>query len=120
MKEKKKCCAKCRTLQSDLDDPRGYIQWWACSVVDCPCHTDMYKLLDKIKEHQAAITALRGEIRVLVDTSPLLSPKEKMVLRKRYCLTYTYEQVGKEMGVTRERIRQIEAKAIERLRTSEL
>ncbi len=49
-----------------------------------------------------------------------LSPREERVLKLRYGLedgrTHTLEEVGKEFNVTRERIRQIEAKAIRRLR----
>lgn len=49
-----------------------------------------------------------------------LSPREAQVLRLRYGLEdgkqRTLEQVGKIMGVTRERIRQIEAKALRRLK----
>ena len=49
-----------------------------------------------------------------------LQPREEKVIRLRYGLTdgrpRTLEEVGKEFNVTRERIRQIEAKAIRRLR----
>lgn len=49
-----------------------------------------------------------------------LTPREEQVLRLRFGLTdgkpHTLEEVGKEFGVTRERIRQIESKAIRRLR----
>lgn len=49
-----------------------------------------------------------------------LSPKERKILELRNGLTdgiaHTLEEVGKEFGVTRERIRQIEAKAHERIR----
>lgn len=52
-----------------------------------------------------------------------LSPKEKRILELRYGLIdgvqHTLEEVGKEFGVTRERIRQIEAKVHEKLRSHE-
>ena len=49
-----------------------------------------------------------------------LSPREQRILSMRFGLddgvTHTLEEVGREFGVTRERIRQIEAKALERIR----
>ena len=52
-----------------------------------------------------------------------LSPKEREILKLRHGLEdgiyHTLEEVGKKFGVTRERIRQIEAKALERIRTHE-
>lgn len=50
-----------------------------------------------------------------------LTPKEERVLRMRFGLaphieTHSLEQIGEEMGVTRERIRQIELKALNKLR----
>jgi len=49
-----------------------------------------------------------------------LTPREQKILSMRFGLddgvTHTLEEVGKEFGVTRERIRQIEAKALERIR----
>jgi RNA polymerase primary sigma factor len=52
-----------------------------------------------------------------------LSEKERKILEMRHGLidgTYhTLEEVGKEFGVTRERIRQIEAKALEKIRQHE-
>ena len=52
-----------------------------------------------------------------------LTPREQKILSMRFGLedgiTHTLEEVGREFGVTRERIRQIEAKALERIRNHE-
>jgi RNA polymerase primary sigma factor len=52
-----------------------------------------------------------------------LFPKEQKILRMRFGLRgeipHTLEEVGREFGVTRERIRQIEAKALEKIRQHE-
>ena len=66
---------------------------------------------------EAARRLLKDHIKeILVD----LMPREQKILRMRFGLddgiSHTLEEVGKEFGVTRERIRQIEAKAIERIR----
>lgn len=49
-----------------------------------------------------------------------LSPREQKILKMRFGLedgvTHTLEEIGQEFGVTRERIRQIEAKALEKIR----
>ncbi len=65
----------------------------------------------------ASQTLLREKIKeILVD----LSEREQKILEMRFGLTdgvtHTLEEVGKEFGVTRERIRQIEAKALQRIR----
>ncbi|OGF74416.1 RNA polymerase sigma factor RpoD [Candidatus Giovannonibacteria bacterium RIFCSPHIGHO2_02_FULL_46_20] len=66
---------------------------------------------------EASHRLLKNHIReILVD----LMPREQKILCMRFGLddgiTHTLEEVGKEFGVTRERIRQIEAKAIEKIR----
>lgn len=64
-------------------------------------------------------TLYREEIDDVLQT---LTPREEMVIRLRYGIgvdidrSHTLEEVGKIMGVTRERVRQIEAKALSRLR----
>ena len=54
----------------------------------------------------------------------LLPPREVRILQLRYGLIdgriYTLEEVGRKMGVTRERVRQIEAQALRRLRRPEV
>ena len=56
----------------------------------------------------------------LEDVLNTLTPREKDVLRLRYGLEdgreRTLEEIGKSFGVTRERIRQIEAEALRKLR----
>ncbi len=63
---------------------------------------------------------LSDQIKEVLDT---LNPKEKKILELRYGLNdgvqHTLEEVGQEFGVTRERIRQIEAKVHEKLRNNE-
>ncbi len=65
----------------------------------------------------ATATLLREQINKVLDT---LAEREQKVLRLRFGLddgkARTLEEVGKEFNVTRERIRQIEAKALRRLR----
>ena len=65
----------------------------------------------------ASLSLLREQLFDVMDT---LTPREKKVLELRFGLTYgrtrTLEEVGREFGVTRERIRQIEAKALRKLR----
>jgi len=66
---------------------------------------------------QATHALLKDHIKEVLET---LSPREAKVLEYRFGLEdgkqRTLEEVGKEFGVTRERIRQIEAKAIRKLR----
>ena len=65
----------------------------------------------------ASLTMLRNEVEDILDT---LTPRERRVLQLRFGLIdghqRTLEEVGKRFGVTRERIRQIEAKALRKLR----
>ena len=65
----------------------------------------------------ASFTLLKEQ---LMDVLSTLTPREEKVLRLRFGLedgrTRTLEEVGKEFNVTRERIRQIEAKALRKLR----
>jgi RNA polymerase primary sigma factor len=65
----------------------------------------------------AAFSMLKEQ---LIDVLDTLTPREEKVLRLRYGIDdgrpRTLEEVGKEFNVTRERIRQIEAKALRKLR----
>jgi RNA polymerase primary sigma factor len=65
----------------------------------------------------ASLVVLRDEMESVLDT---LTPRERRVLQLRFGLLdghqRTLEEVGKRFGVTRERVRQIEAKALRKLR----
>jgi RNA polymerase primary sigma factor len=68
-------------------------------------------------EDQASVELLKSHLSEVLDT---LNDREKKVLKLRFGLEdgrqRTLEEVGREFGVTRERIRQIEAKALRKLR----
>ncbi len=68
-------------------------------------------------EDQASAELLKAHLSEVLDT---INDREKKVLKLRFGLEdgrqRTLEEVGKEFGVTRERIRQIEAKALRKLR----
>lgn len=68
-------------------------------------------------EEEASYQLLKEHVSRVLD---LLTPREQKILRMRFGLidgrSHTLEEVGLEFGVTRERIRQIEAKALAKLR----
>lgn len=71
----------------------------------------------KSPTESAAQDILKSQLMAVIET---LTPREQKVIRLRYGLddnhSRTLEEVGKEFNVTRERIRQIEAKALRKLR----
>lgn len=76
-------------------------------------------------EESAIYQLMKGHVN---DSLTFLSPREQKILRMRFGLddggakptrNHTLEEVGKEFGVTRERIRQIEAKALQKLKKHE-
>ncbi len=77
---------------------------------------------DKIlrPDQESSRRILSDQIKSVLDE---LNPKERKILEMRYGLLdgiqHTLERVGEEFGVTRERIRQIEAKVHEKLRSHE-
>lgn len=68
-------------------------------------------------DETATYNLLREHLESVLNTLP---PREVRILQLRYGLldgqAYTLEEVGRKMGVTRERVRQIEAQALSRLR----
>ena len=82
---------------------------------------DRYSLIADESERVEDVVAREFLREDLLDilSNPPFSEKEKEVIEKRFGFNgpvLTLEEIGKEMGVTRERIRQIEAKAIKKLR----
>lgn len=82
--------------------------------------TSLSDFIEDIKNespsHAAGIELLRDYIQEAIEQ---LSPREQKILEMRFGLkdgvTHTLEEVGREFDVTRERIRQIEAKALEKI-----
>ncbi|KKP73851.1 MAG: RNA polymerase sigma factor, partial [Candidatus Moranbacteria bacterium GW2011_GWE2_35_164] len=68
-------------------------------------------------DQTASRTLLKSHVIEILEE---LSPREQRILKIRFGLddgvTHTLEEVGQEFGVTRERIRQIEAKALDKIR----
>jgi RNA polymerase primary sigma factor len=79
---------------------------------------DLVKAPDAIDPHAAAEASALSD--VVGEALAELTPREQRILQMRFGLggegDHTLEEVGKVFGVTRERIRQIEAKALEKLR----
>lgn len=79
---------------------------------------------DFLEDEDVPSPAQRAEMHLLhedlQDALSTLTPREVRVLRMRFGLggadTYTLREVGEKLGVTRERIRQIEGKALKKLR----
>ncbi len=95
------------------------------SVGDDDDDTQLGDFIEDVKnvspDRAAGLQILRDYVR---DAIQFLSPREQKILEMRFGLadgvTHTLEEVGTEFGVTRERIRQIEAKALEKIQTSDL
>jgi RNA polymerase primary sigma factor len=73
---------------------------------------------DSVTPEEAATYQLLKEN--ISDVLQLLTPREQKILRMRFGLddgrSHTLEETGQEFGVTRERIRQIESKALQKLK----
>jgi RNA polymerase primary sigma factor len=95
------------------------------SIGDEDEDTQLSDFIEDVKnvspDRSAALQILRDYVKEAVKD---LAPREQKILEMRFGLgdgvTHTLEEVGQEFGVTRERIRQIEAKALEKIQQTEI
>lgn len=118
-------------LAEQLEVPVSKVDWmmrvsWLPLSLESPINDDEEDSeLGQFVEDQTTPTPiqsayaklLREKVEEVLETLP---PREARILRLRFGLengrTYTLEEVGQKFGLTRERIRQIESKALRRLR----
>jgi RNA polymerase primary sigma factor len=92
--------------------------------LDTPIGDGDVRMLDFVKDEETTSPEeasigrnVAQQIRMILTT---LTPREEKILRRRFGIgeerSHTLEELGREFGVTRERIRQIEAKALRKLR----
>ena len=117
-------------LSDALDTPIDKVQWmlqvsWLPLSLESPVGDDEDSELGMFVEDQdtpspSQVTFQKMLGEKLEDVLATLSPREARILRLRFGLengkAYTLEEVGEKFGLTRERIRQIEGKALRRLR----
>lgn len=117
-------------IADELDLPPSKVRWMLC-VSERPLSLEKpmgeerdSELGEFIKDEDAPAPADVASQRLLCeeieDVLTALSPREARVLKLRFGLidgrSHTLKEVGEKFGVTRERIRQIEAEALQRLR----
>ncbi|HEY3310394.1 MAG TPA: sigma-70 family RNA polymerase sigma factor [Anaerolineales bacterium] len=117
-------------LASELDLTVKKVQWilkvsWLPLSLESPVGDDEESELGMFIEDDFSPTPLQSAYQSmlkdkLVEVLATLSPREARILQMRFGLgdgnAYTLEEVGQKFGLTRERIRQIEGKALRRLR----
>ncbi len=93
--------------------------------LESPVGTEEDSKLGDFIEDESAISPFDSAHRILIkenigDLLQYLSPREQKIIKMRFGLedgvTHTLEEVGREFNVTRERIRQIESKVLEKMR----
>jgi RNA polymerase primary sigma factor len=121
---------KVEELSEVLDTPIDKVQWmlqvsWLPLSLESPVGDDEDSELGMFVEDQdtpspSQVTFQKMLGEKLEEVLATLSPREARILRLRFGLengkAYTLEEVGEKFGLTRERIRQIEGKALRRLR----
>ena len=121
---------KAEELAEELEIDLPRVQWmiqvsWLPLSLECPVGDEEDSELGMFVEDTSSPTpnqvAYQNLLREKInDVLATLSPREARILRLRFGLengrTYTLEEIGQKFGLTRERIRQIEGKALRRLR----
>ncbi len=95
------------------------------SIGDEDEDTQLSDFIEDVKnispDRAAALQILRDYVKEAIKD---LTPREQKILEMRFGLsdgvTHTLEEVGQDFGVTRERIRQIEAKALEKIQQADI
>jgi len=117
-------------IATEMDIEPRKVQWmlrvsWRPISLERPVGEDEDSELGSFVEDDATPTPTQTAYRNLLgekieEMLATLSPREARILRLRFGLlngrSYTLEEVGQKFGLTRERIRQIEGKALRRLR----
>jgi RNA polymerase primary sigma factor len=117
-------------LAAELNISEKKVQWilkvsWLPLSLESPVGDDDESELGMFIEDEFSPTPLQSAYQSmlrekLAEVLSTLSPREARILRMRFGLedgnSYTLEEVGQKFGLTRERIRQIEGKALRRLR----
>jgi RNA polymerase primary sigma factor len=117
-------------LAAELHLDLEKVQWilkvsWLPLSLESPVGDDEESELGMFIEDETSPTPMQSAYQSMLkekidDVLGTLSPREARVLRLRFGLDtgvpYTLEEVGEKFGLTRERIRQIEGKALRRLR----
>ena len=121
---------KVEELAECIDQPIDKVQWmlqvsWLPLSLESPVGDDEDAELGMFVEDEhtptpSSATAQKLLSEKMEEVLATLSPREARILRLRFGLengkSYTLEEVGEKFGLTRERIRQIEGKALRRLR----
>jgi RNA polymerase primary sigma factor len=117
-------------IAAALELPVRAVQWtlkasWQTLSLESPVGSDENTELGQFIEDNVSLTPLQSVYQSMLQSKLTevlddLSPRESQVLRWRFGLydghEYTLEEVGHKFGLTRERIRQIEGKALRHLR----
>jgi len=101
-----------RVLESELDDMNGIE---TVGVVES-VHRRWGRMIEYTSPEEECDRSSLREVTKEVLSSTYLTSNERTVLRKRYMEEWTYEAIAQKLDLSRERIRQIELKALRKLR----